>query len=312
MERKMRLASEDWQPSSRRSTGPTEAFHTYEASLIDSSRTYQTPLSTARISPRERSDSPIAAVTSSTLRTFQYRIRVLEGENRNLKRTVRDLESRAKAENDSWKRKLMSEIAISKSRELDLISRFNAVERLVKVQEMRGKETESLYKNSETALLIRLDQTNADADGLEARLGVVTREMEEIKEEKAKIEQICEEKGAELEETRKELLLLADELKKVYGDLEKSRLQREFHPNSDLHSLEGENRHANYQQSPPTDDLSSTPQTANEPFLVRYLRDPPPAPHPLRTASSPLLPIPFGPVLSSPCPRVNFPPFTAR
>lgn len=318
MERKMKLLSEDWQPSTRRSTGPTEAFRTYEGSLIDSSRTYYTPLSTARISPRERSDSPpVSAVAASTLRTFQYRIRVLESENRDLKRTIRGLEDRAKAENDSWKRKLRSEIAISKSRELDLISRFNAVERLVKAQEMQGKETGLLYKNSETALLIRLDQTNADAEALEAKLEAVTKEVEEMKAEKAKLEQNSEERAEELEATRQELLVLAEELKKVYGEVGKLRVQREIYPNSDLHSVEGENRLASYQASPPIDDLNPMPQTAAEPFLLRYLRDPPPAPRPLRTAFSPLLqvsepsaPIPFGPVLSTSCPRVNFPPFT--
>ena len=313
MERRTR-DSEDWQlPSTRRSTGFTEPFRTYEASVIehadcyqDSARTHYTPLSDAAISARDRSQSPISYVTTGTLRTFQHRIRALEGENRHLKQTIRDLEDRSRAENDSWKRKLMSEISISKSRELDLISRFNAVERLVKAEAQRVKETELLYKNSETALLIRLDQTNADAEALEAKLRLVTRELEEIKEEKEALEQVYEEKTEELEATRKELVSVAEELKRVYG--EKVGLREDY---ADTRPLEGENRPAN-------EEASSSNQQGSEPFLVRYLREPPPAPHPLRSASSPLLQtsepavtIPFGPVLSTPCPRVNFPPFTA-
>lgn len=313
MERRTR-DSEDWQlPSTRRSTGYTEPFRTYEASVIehldcyqDSARTHYTPLSDAAVSNRDRSQSPVSYVTIGTLRTFQHRIRVLEGENRQLKLTIRDLEDRSKAENDSWKRKLMSEIAISKSRELDLISRFNAVERLVKAEAQRVKETELLYKNSESALLIRLDQTNADAEALEAKLRLVAREMEEIKEEKEALEQAYGEKTEELEATRKELVSVAEELKRVYG--EKVGLREEY---ADMRPVEGGNR-------PGNEETSSSNQQGSEPFLVRYLREPPPAPHPLRSASSPLLQtsapavtIPFGPVLSTPRPRVNFHPFTA-
>jgi hypothetical protein len=130
--------------------------------------------------------------------------------------------------------------------------------------------------------------------------------MEEIKEEKDALEQVCGEKAEELEATRKELVSVAEELKRVYG--EKVGMREEL---ADTRPLEGENRSAN-------EETSSSHQQGSEPFLVRYLREPPPAPHPLRSASSPLLQtsepavsIPFGPVLSTPCPRVNFPPFTA-
>ena len=172
------------------------------------------PTPTYPASARDRSDSP-----KPSSKAVHTRVKALEAENRGLQETIRDMEETAKAEREVWKRRLLAEVSVSRNRELDLLSRFNSIERKLNIEEKRIKDAETVYKNSEAALLVRLEQANADCSTLESRLRKVESDYDDVYREKSALQQLCERKDDDIAECKRELTAMADELKAAYAEL---------------------------------------------------------------------------------------------
>jgi hypothetical protein len=183
----------------------SRASNPLRRTLDDSVNLVEEPLSSAR---REESSRFLveglteSKAVASAIRALQTRIRTLENENKVLKGTIAELEARADHDRESWKRRVMHEITLSKDRESELIARFQQLDAKLKAETKRIKQTETAFKDSEAELAVKLQQALADNSVLTTQVKRLESNCEEVVNERKALEERCEAQEAEIQTLR--------------------------------------------------------------------------------------------------------------
>lgn len=202
--RRTPLNTEDLYPlTSRRES--SRASNPLRRTLDDSINLVEEPLSSARRGESSRllvEGIAESKAVAGAMRALQIRIRALESDNNALKGTIADLEAKTDHDRETWKRRLIHEVTLSKERESELIAKFQQLDLKLKAEAKRIKQAETVFKDSEAELAIQLQQAQADNSVLTAQVKKLADSYEEVMDEKKKLEERCVAQEAEIQTLR--------------------------------------------------------------------------------------------------------------
>jgi len=202
--RRTQLHTEDLYPlTSRRES--SRASNPLRRTFDDSFDLVEEPLSSARRGETSRlvvEGIAESKAVAGAMRALQVRIRALESDNNALKGTIADLEAKADHDRETWKRRLIHEVTLSKERETELIAKFQQLDLKLKSEAKRIKQTETAFKDSEAELAVKLQQAQADNSVLTTQVKKLADSYEEVADEKRRLEERCEAQEAEIQTLR--------------------------------------------------------------------------------------------------------------